>query len=114
MTSLVEDGRKSLPGYRYLVAGKDLYEIHGDEIDWLHQVRGVFGLTNELFTPYNYFRTTGHQEYFGSDELQRTFNKYLLLEEGTIDWKEVEHPQYGKVEIGGLKKNWIRQPPSFY
>jgi hypothetical protein len=110
---LGKTGEKILPGYRYLVAAKDLYEIHGDEIDWLHQVRGVFGITNELFTPYNYFRTSGHQEYFGSDELQRSFNKYLLLEEGTIEWKEIDHPQYGKIEVGGLKKNWIRQPPSF-
>jgi Zinc carboxypeptidase len=106
-------GEKILPGYRYLHSAKGLYEIHGDEIDWLHQMRGAFGITNELFSPFNYFRTGGHAEYFGSDELQRTFNKYLLLEEGIIGWKEVAHPQYGKVEIGGLKKNWIRQPPSF-
>jgi hypothetical protein len=25
----------------------------------------------------------------------------------------VDHPQYGKVEVGGFKKNWVRQPPSF-
>lgn len=106
-------GEKILPGYRYLHSAKHLYEIHGDEIDWMHQLRGTFSLTNELFTPFNYFRTGGHQEYFGSDELQRTFNKYLLLEEGSVEWKEVNHPQYGKIEVGGLKKNWIRQPPSF-
>ena len=25
----------------------------------------------------------------------------------------MEHPQYGKIEVGGPKKNWGRQPPSF-
>jgi hypothetical protein len=35
------------------------------------------------------------------------------LDEGLAPWKEIEHPQYGKVEVGGMKKNWVRQPPSF-
>jgi hypothetical protein len=30
-----------------------------------------------------------------------------------VPWKEVDHPQYGKVEVGGMKKQWGRQPPSF-
>ncbi len=30
-----------------------------------------------------------------------------------MPWHEVEHPLYGKIEVGGAKKNWIRQPPSF-
>ena len=30
-----------------------------------------------------------------------------------VKWHEVDHPQYGKVEVGGPKKNWLRQPPSF-
>ena len=38
---------------------------------------------------------------------------YLLLGDGTLPWKEVNHPQYGKVQVGGMKKNWSRQPPSF-
>ena len=42
-----------------------------------------------------------------------SFNKYLLLGEGISPWREVHHPLYGKVEVGGRKKNWGRQPPSF-
>ena len=45
--------------------------------------------------------------------MQHTFDKYLLLGEGFVPWNEVDHPQYGKVEVGGMKKNWVRQPPSF-
>jgi hypothetical protein len=106
-------GEEILPGYRYMATAKDLYEVCGGSIDWLHQSRGVFTFTNEMFTPFNYFRKGGHEGFFGSDETRATFDKYLLLGEGIAKWKEVDHPQYGKVEVGGMKKTWTRQPPSF-
>ncbi len=30
-----------------------------------------------------------------------------------MEWQQVDHPTYGKVEVGGFKKNWGRQPPGF-
>jgi hypothetical protein len=33
--------------------------------------------------------------------------------DGLIPWKEYDHPTYGKIEIGGRKKEWGRTPPSF-
>ena len=101
-------GERLLPGYRYLNVAKDLYEVWGGEIDWLHQMLGIFTFTNELFTPYNYFH--------GSDRGQEQvyeFDKLLLFGDGLVDWEEVEHPVYGQIEVGGLKKNWGRQPPGF-
>ena len=106
-------GEFLLPGYRYLNTAVDLYEVWGGSIDWMHQSQGVFSFTNELFTPFNFFRTKEHDGFFGSNELQHTFDKYLLLGDGFVPWHEVEHPQYGKIEVGGFKKSWIRQPPSF-
>jgi hypothetical protein len=111
--ALGQRGAQLLPGYRYMNVANDLYEVWGGEVDWLHQSRGIFAFTNELFTPFNFFRTTGHEGFFGSGEVQHQFDKYLLLGEGFADWHEVEHPQYGKVEVGGQRKNWVRQPPSF-
>jgi hypothetical protein len=110
---LGKKGAELLPGYRYMNVANELYEVWGGEIDWFHQVRGTWTFTNELFTPFNYFRTAGHQGFFGSDEVQHQFNKYLLLDDGSIPWHEVDHPTYGKVEVGGFTKNWVRQPPSF-
>lgn len=110
--ALGRQGEKLLPGYRYMHTGNDLYEVFGGEIDWWHEARGAFAFTNELFSPQNFFRTAEHG-FFGSDETQQTFNKYLLLDEGFVKWHEVDHPQYGKVEVGGATKNWLRQPPSF-
>ncbi len=111
---LAKEGGKLLPEYRYLNVATELYEVWGGEFDWLHHFRGVFAFNNELFTPFNYFRE--HEEgtgWFGSQETQHLFNKYLLLGDGFSKWKPVDHPQYGKIEVGGLRKNWIRQPPSF-
>lgn len=106
-------GAEMLPGYRYMNIANDLYEVWGGEVDWLHQSRGVWTFTNELFTPFNYFRQPGHEGFFGSSETQHLFDKYLLLGDGFSAWKEIDHPQYGKVEVGGFRKNWVRQPPSF-
>lgn len=111
--ALGQRGALLLPGYRYMNIANDLYEVWGGEVDWLHQSRGIYAFTNELFTPFNFFRTSGHEGFFGSDEVQHQFDKYLLLGEGFANWHEVEHPQYGKVEVGGMRKNWVRQPPSF-
>lgn len=111
--ALAARGSKVLPGYRYMNIAHDLYEVWGGEVDWLHQSRGVYAFTNELFTPFNFFRTTGHEGFFGSTEVQHQFDKYLLLGEGFAAWREVDHPQYGKIEVGGMRKNWVRQPPSF-
>lgn len=111
--ALGKRGEEILPGYRYMITGKDLYEVFGGSIDWMFQMRGAYTFTNELFTPFNYFRKSGHDGFFGSDEVRANFDKYLLLGEATVKWHEVDHPQYGKVEVGGMKKSWMRQPPSF-
>ncbi len=109
---------RMLPKYRYINVAEDLYEVYGGEIDWLHQTQGVFTFTNELFTGWNFFRKDGEADeaeggFFGSPSAQYEFDSKLLLGAGIVDWQEVDHPQYGKIEVGGLTKNWIRQPPSF-
>ncbi|MBA7660889.1 hypothetical protein ES703_68895 [subsurface metagenome] len=37
----------------------------------------------------------------------------LCLGEGVLPWEEYDHPTYGKIEIGGTRKEWGRLPPSF-
>jgi hypothetical protein len=101
-------GERILPGYRYLNVANDLYEVWGGEIDWFHQMLGVFTFTNELFVSYNYF----HQP-SGGQEQSHEFDQLLLFGDGLVEWEEVDHPTYGKVEVGGFKKNWGRQPPGF-
>jgi hypothetical protein len=36
-----------------------------------------------------------------------------LFGDAFVDWDEVEHPQYGTIEVGGFKKNFGRANPGF-
>jgi len=102
-------GEQMLPAYDYLVCSTGLYEVYGGEFDWFFGMRGVFSFTNELFTRDNYFR----RELEDRREGERDFDRLLLLGQGTVAWHEVDHPQYGRIEVGGKRKEWGRQPPSF-
>ena len=105
-------GQRMLPGYRYIEVATGLYETYGDEGDWNYMMRGTLWFCNELFTRQDYFRTPP-DESADRNQVRQEFDKYLLFGGGSVPWKEVEHPQYGKVEVGGFKKQWGRQPPSF-
>ncbi len=110
---LGKQGEQLLPGYRYMNTAEELYECHGAEFDWFYGMRGVFAFTSELHAPESMFHKPSEGGFFGSKEDRQKFNRYLLFNDGLVEWHEVDHPQYGRVEVGGLKKNWLRQPPSF-
>ena len=111
--AIAKQGEQLLPSYRPLAVGAGMYEVFGGEHDWWYALQGVFAFTNELFTPFNYFRQTLERGGLTRQEEQYAFDKRLLFNEGLIPWHAVDHPQYGRIEVGGLKKNWGRQPPSF-
>lgn len=108
MMAIAKEGEKILPGYRSMNIAEELYEVYGGEVDWLYATQAVFPFTNELFTNENFFRKP-----LDAEHDQVAFDRLLLFNEGTAPWREVDHPLYGKIEVGGWKKNWIRQPPSF-
>ena len=109
-------GEEMLPGYRYFVVYKDLYTVYGGELDWFYGARGIVAFSNELWTSFDYFRRpeSEDEENFrrGMKSLYR-FDQLLLFEEGIVPWKGLEHPSYGQIEIGGVKKAWTRTAPSF-
>ncbi|MDI6767387.1 MAG: M14 family metallopeptidase [Bacteroidota bacterium] len=108
-------GEEMLPGYKYLVVHKDLYPVYGGELDWFYAGRGAITFSNELWTSFDYFRKKPEAEsdWFRSQKDTYRFDKLLLFGEGIVDWKPFNHPQYGKIEIGGIKKAWTRTAPSF-
>jgi murein tripeptide amidase MpaA len=107
-------GEDILPGYRYLVVHKDMYSVYGGELDWFYGARGIYTFTNELWTSFQYFKDRSTEEgWFGRRKDLYRFDRLLLFGEGIVDWTEFDHPQYGKIEIGGIKKNWSRTAPSF-
>jgi hypothetical protein len=101
-------GEELLPGYKYLVVYKDLYSAYGGELDWFYAGRGIYTYSNELWTGYLMYMRDSK-----ADNEQYGFDKDLLMGDGFVPWKEYDHPQYGKIEIGGFKKNTGRAHPGF-
>jgi hypothetical protein len=110
---LGELGEEILPRYRYLTIYKDMYSVYGGELDWFYGARGIFTFTNELWTAKNMFNDKESEGWFGRTRDIYRFDELLLFGEGIVDWQPVIHPQYGKIEIGGIKKSWTRTAPSF-
>lgn len=114
-------GEEILPGYRYMIVWKDLYTVWGGELDWFYGARGILTFSNELFTPFLYFNKQDERGGggFGNPQnrqyqtTESRFNRLLLMGEAMVEWQEVDHPQYGRVEIGGTKKNFGRVEPGF-
>ena len=104
-------GEEILPGYKYMVVWKDLYTVWGGELDWLYGARGIVTFSNELWTPFKYFEREPKRERYSSDEYR--FDRLLLLGEAVVPWTPVRHPQYGAIEVGGVKKQYTRAVPAF-
>ena len=105
-------GEKMIPGYNYFTLYKDLYTVYGGEIDWLSLGRGVFVFSNEIMTSYRLFNKKSDENRFSNNEFNE-FDRLMLFGDGIIPWKKITHPQYGEIEIGGTKKNYVRNTPGF-
>lgn len=108
---IARKGEELIPGYRYLVVYKDLYSAYGGELDWFYGGRGIYTYSNELWTPYLYFNKDATRDPQENASFQ--FDRYLLFKDAFVDWHEYDHPTYGKIEIGGFKKNFGRAHPGF-
>ncbi|MCM4160148.1 peptidase M14 [Antarcticibacterium flavum] len=103
-------GEELIPGYRYLVVYKDLYSVFGGELDWFYGGRGIYTYTNELMVSYLYFNKNAGR---GNQDEEMDVDKFLTFGDAFAPWEEYDHPQYGKIEIGGFKKNFGRAHPGF-
>jgi hypothetical protein len=114
---LGRSGEKMLPFYRYMVLWKDLYTVFGGFVTWTYEGLGVISFTNEMWSADQLYPDEDPQDggFFGgtSQADRQWFVDHLLLESGFVPWREVEHPLYGRVEVGGFKKDVLRVPPTF-
>lgn len=101
-----KEGEKMLPGYRYFISWKDLYTVHGSTTDHFYSLMGALAFTNEMYNPPADFDKNGEI----SDEELMKFNDVLSLGRQWVDWHPYDHPQYGKVEVGGFKRDVNRVP----
>ncbi len=117
---LGRNGERILPFYRYIVIWSGLYTVHGGFIDWTNDGLGILSFSNELWNGGQYFTSPelkDQQKNPNSPIAPRVssyfFDDYLEFGDEYVEWKEFEHPQFGKVEIGGWKKTQGRLPPRF-
>lgn len=104
-----ERGEVLLPGYDYYVTWKDLYTVYGDTTDHFYSIHGAIALTNELYDPPA--DLDGDGEVTPEEEME--FNDLLTLGRQFVEWTEVDHPQYGEVEVGGERHDVGRVPESW-
>ena len=105
-------GEKMIPGYKYYILWKDLYTVYGGEIDFIGLGRAIFIFSNEINTSYRLFNKSATEGRFTNSEFEE-FDKYLLFGDAYVPWKTIKHPQYGDIEIGGPKRNYVRNTPGF-
>ena len=104
---IAEEGEKMLPYYDSMIGWKDLYTVHGGEDGFTYESLGIISFTNELWTEKNMFKT-GESP---SGEEQQFFRDHLQFEDVMVPYKEVDHPTYGKVMVGGTTKYSGRVSP---
>jgi hypothetical protein len=117
---LGRQGERMLPYYRYLVIWSGLYTVHGGMIDWTNDGLGIVSFSNELWSGGQYFNSPELKEQqkdpFGPINptiANYYFNDFLEFGDQLMEWSEFDHPQFGKVELGGWKKTFGRIPPRF-
>jgi len=106
INSIGTKGEKIIPGYKFIIIWKDMYTVYGGELDWWYGAMGSYVFSNELWNNNMMFNDT-------SDVDTYEFDKLLLFEDAFIPWQEVDHPVYGKIEVGGFNKNFGRTHPGF-
>ncbi|HVT10890.1 MAG TPA: M14 family metallopeptidase [Fimbriimonadaceae bacterium] len=87
--------------------------------DWMYEHRGVYAWTTEIWSPQrqagitDYKYIDWYREHPFSDDLKLLkWNDEKLGGKGYVDWFEFEHPQLGKVELGGWDTlHAFRNPP---
>jgi hypothetical protein len=114
------DGEKMLPFYRYMVIWKDLYSVFGGFVTWTYEGLGVLSFTNEMWNSDQMYPDKTKvvdpgRNFFGSssEKDRHFFDDKLLMSSGFVPWHPFDHPQFGKIEIGGWKKDVGRVPPTF-
>ena len=117
---LGRNGERILPFYRYIVIWSGLYTVHGGFIDYTNDGLGILSFSNELWNGGQYFTSPDlktQQQDPNSPINPRVanyfFDDFLEFGDEYAEWKEFDHPQFGKVEMGGWKKFYGRVPPRF-
>jgi len=116
--AIANDGERILPFYKSMVLWKDLYDVHGGFVNWAAEGLGVISFTNELWNSSQYYsegadNAPEFDDDVGYTEKRLIFAEHVMFGETWVPWHEVEHPDYGTIEVGGFRKMTGRTPPAF-
>ena len=107
---LAAAGTEMLPFYDYLVIHSGLYTVHGGFVNWLAEGLGIVSFTNELWTDERILQSGVRRL---DDEQEWRWRDRVLFGQTFTELKEFDHPELGKVLIGGGTKFDSRTPPPF-
>ena len=123
----IGDQGTKMTGYPNISVYHD-FRYHPKEVitgvfdDWMYDHFGIYGWTVELWSPQ---KQAGIEEYkyiewyrehpFEDDLKLLKWSDGVLEGRGYIDWYTFDHPQLGKVELGGwdMLYAWRNPPPQF-
>ncbi len=108
--ALGQAGEDLLPFYNYWVIHSDLYTVHGGFVNWLSEGLGIASFTNELWTDRRIMPDPDREF---SDEERMHWQDRMLFGQTFTDYTEYDHPEHGKVLIGGGTKYSSRVTPPF-
>ena len=116
--AIADDGERILPHYRSMIIHADLYTVHGGFVNWTAEGLGIVSFTNELWNSDQYFASSDNDDLGFDDEAGGTgrrlfFDEALHFGETWVAPHEIEHPDYGTVELSGFRKMTGRTPPAF-
>ena len=115
-----ENGERILPWFNYHITWQGLYTIHGGSTDWASDGHGMIAFLNELWNDNQAFQSPllttqmedtrtpisrGLSSFF--------FDDFLMFGENFVEWAPFDHPEFGKVEMGGWNKFGSRVNPRF-
>lgn len=110
-------GLTLLPTIEYRTVDSPPAQLRGHSADWGYLHMGLVHFEIEQGNIYNAAGVTT-EEFFGAGPEQRhQFQRDAMRYHDEhpqqamfVDWHEFEHPQLGRVEIGGWKKYWLINP----
>jgi hypothetical protein len=102
-----KEGEFMLPFYRYMIMHKDLYPVAGGFVNWTYEGLGIVSFTNEMWSA----KRMVQGEQVLADVDRRRWDDLLTFGENYVAWHPVDHPFYGRIEVGGARKLSGRVPP---
>ncbi len=110
-------GLTLLPTIEYRAAGSPPASLKGHSADWGYLHMGLFHFEIEQGNVYNAAGVTTEEFFAGGADAQYKFLQDAMRYhdehpqyEMFVDWHEFNHPQLGRVEIGGWKQYWMINP----